>query len=57
MSHPQIVFLNVDDRSYSSQFQFVHETIGPGSFFLFGHVETTQPNGRLHARNFTITKE
>jgi len=50
------VTIHVDDRSYSSEFRFVPGTVGPGRYFLFGHVETTQPKGRLHFRNFKIAK-
>jgi len=46
------VTIRVDDRSYSAAFEFVPGTVGPGRFFLFGHVETTQPEGRLHFRHF-----
>ncbi|HUT09372.1 MAG TPA: hypothetical protein VMY42_02660 [Thermoguttaceae bacterium] len=48
------VTIRVDDRSYSTDYRFVPKTIGPGRYFLFGHVETTQPEGRLHFRNFTV---
>ncbi len=49
------VTIHVDDRSYSEKFELVKGTIGPGRFFLFGHVETTQPQGRLHFRNFKVS--
>jgi len=48
------VTIHVDERSYSVEFEFVPKTVGPGRFFLFGHVETTQPEGRLHFRDFNI---
>lgn len=48
------VTIHIDDRSYSSTFKLVPNTEGPGRFFLFGHVETKQPEGRLHFRNFRI---
>lgn len=47
------VTIHVDGRSYSSEFEFVPETAGPGRFFLFGHIETTEPEGRLHFRRFS----
>ena len=50
------VAIHVDGRPYSAAFRFVPGTVGPGRFFLFGHVETTQPEGRLHFRNFRATK-
>ena len=50
------VTICVDRRSYSASCQFVPRTVGPGRFFLFGHVETTQPEGRLHFRNFKVGK-
>jgi len=46
--------IGIDDRSYESDFTFVPGTVGPGRFFLFGHVETTQPDGCLHFRNFRV---
>ena len=49
------VTIHIDDRSYSSDFKFVPNTEGPGRFFLFGHVETTQPEGRLHFREFKVS--
>ena len=49
--------IDIDGRSYSSSYQFVPGTIGPGRFFLLGHVETTQPEGRLHVRNFKTGNE
>ena len=48
------VTIGIDDRAYEVEFQFVPATVGPGRFFLFGHVETTQPDGRLHFRNFRV---
>ena len=48
------VAIHVDDRAYESEFEFVPGTIGPGRFYLFGHVETRQPEGRLHFRNFKV---
>lgn len=48
------VTIHVDDRSYSSAFEFVPGTEGPGRFFLFGHVETQQPDGCLHFRHFLV---
>ena len=48
------VTIRIDERAYSSAFEFVADTVGPGRFFLFGHVETTRPQGRLHCRNFKI---
>jgi len=50
------VTIHVDGRSYSEKFEFVKGTIGPGRFFLFGHVETTQPAGCLHFRNFKAAR-
>jgi len=44
--------IRIDDRSYAGSFELVTKTVGPGRFFLFGHVETTHPQGRLHFRNF-----
>ena len=49
------VTIHIDDRSYPAAFEFVPETVGPGRYFLFGHVETTQPDGRLHFRNFKVS--
>jgi len=46
--------VGIDDRSYQAEFRFLPGTIGPGRFFLFGHVETTQPDGRLHFRNLKV---
>ena len=43
------VRIHVDDRSYSTTFTFVNGTVGPGRFFLFGHVGTTRPEGRTGA--------
>ena len=48
------VTIHVDERSYSERFEFVPGTIGPGRFYLFGHVETDQPDGRMHFRNFQV---
>ncbi len=48
------ITIYVDDRSYASAFEFVPGTVGPGRFFLFGHVETTRPDGCLHFRNFKV---
>ena len=49
------VTIGVDGRSYSAAFRFVPGTVGPGRFFLFGHVETTRPEGCLHFRSFRAT--
>jgi len=49
------VTIRVDGRPYSAAFEFVRNTVGPGRFFLFGHVETTQPEGRVHFRNFRFS--
>jgi len=46
------VTIHVDGRSYESAFEFVPGTLGPGRFYLFGHVETEQPDGRMHFRKF-----
>jgi len=46
------ITIHVDDRSYTAPFEFVPGTLGPGRFYLFGHVETEQPQGRMHFRNF-----
>lgn len=48
--------VHIDDRAYSTDFQFVPGTVGPGRFFLFGHVETTQPAGCMHFRNVRVSK-
>ncbi len=48
------ITVGVDDRAYASDFEFVPATAGPGRFFLFGHVETTAPDGCLHFRNFRV---
>jgi len=48
--------VGIDDRTYETSFRFVPGTVGPGRFFLFGHVETTQPDGRMHFRNFKVEK-
>jgi len=48
------ITVGVDNRAYASDFEFVPETAGPGRFFLFGHVETTEPDGCLHFRNFQV---
>jgi hypothetical protein len=48
------VTIHVDARSYTAAFEFVRKTVGPGRYFLFGHVETTQPEGRLRFRNFRV---
>ena len=48
------ITIGVDDRSYASDFEFVPGTVGPGRFFLFGHVETSQPEGCLHFRHFRV---
>ena len=46
------VTIHVDARRYPGTFKFVPGTVGPGRYFLFGHVETTQPQGALHFRQF-----
>jgi hypothetical protein len=46
------ITIQVDEKAYSSDFALRPQTVGPGRFFLFGHVETTQPAGRMYFRNF-----
>lgn len=46
--------LHIDKRVFSATFEFVPGTVGPGRFFLFGHVETLQPKGFLYFRNFSV---
>jgi len=46
------ITIHIDKQSYAGEFRFVPGTIGPGRFFLFGHVETVKPEGCLHVRNF-----
>jgi len=48
------ITIRVDDRSYTAAFEFVPGTVGPGRFYLFGHVETLQPDGCMHFRNFKV---
>lgn len=50
------VTIHVDGRRYADAFKFVPGTVGPGRYFLFGHVETTQPEGCLHFRNFRVLR-
>jgi len=51
------ITIGIDDRTYTSDFEFVPGTTGPGRFFLFGHVETTQPDACLHFRNFRVEEQ
>ena len=51
------VTIQVDDRSYAQTFEFVPGTVGPGRFYLFGHVETVQPDGCMHFRNFRVGRQ
>ena len=46
------VTIRIGGRSYSDSFEFVPGTVGPGRFFLFGHVETDKADGCLHFRDF-----
>jgi len=48
------ITIRIDDDSYRNTFEFVPETAGPGRFYLFGHVETEQPDGCMHFRNFKV---
>ena len=48
------ITIRVDRQSYTSEYRFVPGTIGPGRYYLFGHVETRQPDGCLHFRNFQV---
>jgi len=48
------ITIHIDDDSYRNTFEFVPETVGPGRFYLFGHVETEQPDGCMHFRNFKV---
>jgi len=46
------VTIYIDERSYTGAFEFVSGTLGPGRYYLFGHVETEQPDGCMHFRDF-----
>lgn len=46
------ITIQVDDRSYTEAFEFLPGTVGPGRFYVFGHVETVEADGCLHFRNF-----
>lgn len=48
------IIIHIDNRSYESSFEFLPGTVGPGRFFIFGHVETPQPAGCLHFRSFRV---
>jgi len=51
------ITFHIDDQVYTNSFEFVPGTIGPGRFYLFGHVETVQPDGCLYFRNFKVSRQ
>jgi hypothetical protein len=48
------ITIGIDDQRYTTRFELLPDTVGPGRFFLFGHVETRAPKGKLHFRNFAV---